>query len=157
MIDFRALCAELVAIEDALSGGSVQFSNQSQALDGYSALATFRNVAARARAALAQPEPVAPTLMEIVALADEIEEEGLGQVDLVRRALSCWGRPAIEPVPVSERPWDRNGWCDENGWCWGFDANDSDTYWVFDDPASCPCWTHLLPHHALPVPQQEVQ
>lgn len=30
-----------------------------------------------------------PTVMKIIALADEIEEEGLGQVDLVRRALAC--------------------------------------------------------------------
>jgi hypothetical protein len=48
------------------------------------------------RAPLAQPQPQGPTLMEIVALADEIEEEGLGQVDLIRRALARWGRPAAE-------------------------------------------------------------
>jgi hypothetical protein len=40
--------------------------------------------------------------MEIIALADEIEEEGLGQIDLVRRALARWGRPAIQPVPVAD-------------------------------------------------------
>lgn len=38
-----------------------------------------------------------PTLMEIVALSDEVEEEGLGQVALVRRALQRWGRPAAKP------------------------------------------------------------
>ena len=48
----------------------------------------------RARAYLSQPEPEGPTVMEIIALADEIEAEGLGQVDLVRRALARWGRPA---------------------------------------------------------------
>jgi hypothetical protein len=48
------------------------------------------------RAPLAQPKPQGPTVMEIVALAGEIEEEGLGQVDLVRRALARWGRPAAE-------------------------------------------------------------
>jgi hypothetical protein len=48
----------------------------------------------------AQPEPVGPTVMEIIAMADEIEEEGLGQIDLVRRALARWGRPANQPVPV---------------------------------------------------------
>lgn len=42
-------------------------------------------------AALGQPVPPAPTVMEIVALADEIEEAGLGQVDLVRAALARWG------------------------------------------------------------------
>jgi len=47
-----------------------------------------------ARAYLAQPEPEGPTVMEIIALADEIEAEGLGQVDLVRRALARWGHLA---------------------------------------------------------------
>jgi hypothetical protein len=46
------------------------------------------------RDALSQPEPKVPTVMEIIELADEIEAEGLGQVDLVRRALARWGRPA---------------------------------------------------------------
>jgi hypothetical protein len=83
----------------------------------------------RARTALAQPEPQGPT-----------------------------GRPAIEPVPVSERlpgPED----CDEKGRCWWF------------SPPACgpntirPCWTfdsetlegdtHWLPHWALPVPGVE--
>lgn len=57
MTDFRALCAELVVIEDAMSGGSVQLSSQGQALDGYAALAAFRYISAKARIALAQPEP----------------------------------------------------------------------------------------------------
>ena len=59
--NYKALCAELVVIEDAMSGGSVQLSSQGQALDGYAALAAFRYIAAKARIALAQPEPVAPT------------------------------------------------------------------------------------------------
>jgi len=42
-------------------------------------------------AALAQPKPQRPSVMDIIALADEVEEEGLGQVDLVRRALARWG------------------------------------------------------------------
>ena len=46
-----------------------------------------------ARAYLAQPEPEEPTVMEIIDLSSEIEEEGLGRVDLVRRALARWGRP----------------------------------------------------------------
>jgi hypothetical protein len=48
--------------------------------------------------ALAQPEPAAPTVMEIIAMADEIEEEGLGQVDLVRRALARWGGHTSQEV-----------------------------------------------------------
>ena len=65
---YRAMCAELVAIEDALSRGSVQFSNQGQAIDGYSALATFRYVADKARILLAQPEPEGPSDEEIMEL-----------------------------------------------------------------------------------------
>jgi hypothetical protein len=58
----------------------------------------FRAAVSRARTALAQPEPEGPTVMEIVALADEVEEEGLGQVALVRRALARWGHHAL-PLP----------------------------------------------------------
>jgi len=50
-------------------------------------------LADEARAYLAQPEPQGPTVMEIIALADKVEAEELGQVDLVRRALARWGRP----------------------------------------------------------------
>jgi len=49
-------------------------------------------LADEARAFLSQPEPEGPTVMEIIELADEIEAEGLGQVDLVRRALARWGK-----------------------------------------------------------------
>ena len=98
---FRAMCAELVAIEDALSGGSVQFSNQGQALDGYSALATFRDVADRARALLAQPEPEGPSDDELDELFTEIDQSGeaLSWRLYARAALARWGRPAAAPVP----------------------------------------------------------
>ena len=102
---FRAMCAELVAIEDALSGGSVQFSNQGQALDGYSALATFRDVADRARALLAEAVAEGPT-------DEELEEEfgaallklsgdsmNATAVAYARAVLARWGRPAAEPAP----------------------------------------------------------
>jgi hypothetical protein len=65
--------------------------------------------------------------------------------------VARWGRPSIEPVPVSERPWEREGWCDGDGWCWWFDADGSDPCWVFDQPQFV-IWTHCLPAHALPLP-----
>jgi hypothetical protein len=100
----------------------------------------------------AQPKPVAPTVMEIIAMADEIEEEELGQVDLVRRALARWGRPAIQPVAVAERPWEReNGWLDLDGECWWCPPKGT-PYWQMANPAMVyDGW--LLPHHALPIPQ----
>jgi hypothetical protein len=66
-------------------------------------------------------------------------------------ALARWGRPAIEPVPVSERlpgPED----CDDEDECWWFDPA-SDGAWYIDTYQGN--YTHWLPHHALPVPQQE--
>jgi hypothetical protein len=57
-----------------------------------------------------------------------------------RAVLTRWGRPAVEPVPVSERlpgPED----CDDKGRCW----------WLARLPFP---FTHWLPHWALPVPQE---
>ena len=57
MTDYKQLCAELVHIADAFDSGTELASNQGQAMDGYSALAAFRDVAYRARAALTKTEP----------------------------------------------------------------------------------------------------
>ena len=46
-----------------------------------------------------------PTIIEILALIDEIDEAGLGQIDLVRAALERWDRPATpppEPLPLPD-------------------------------------------------------
>ena len=112
--------------------------------------AIYADLLFRARDYLSQPEPEGPTVMEIIELADEIEAEGLGQVDLVRRALARWGRPAVEPVPVSERL-PGEGDCDSEGRCW-LTSVDVEPGWVTDNPEQCTNWTHWLPHHALPVP-----
>jgi hypothetical protein len=42
--------------------------------------------------ALATPPPEPPTVMEILELSGEIEDAGLGQIDLVRAALERWGQ-----------------------------------------------------------------
>ena len=73
-IDFRALCVELVtAFKDEST-----YTQRVEALD-------------RARAALVTLPPEPPTIMEILALIDEIDEARLGQIDLVRAALERWG------------------------------------------------------------------
>jgi hypothetical protein len=76
MTDYKQLCAELVRIANALDGGAPLVGNQGQALDGYSALAAFRDVATRARAALADREPDAikaamqhPGVAEVIAMS----------------------------------------------------------------------------------------
>jgi hypothetical protein len=96
----------------------------------------------------AKPEPQGPTEMEIIAFWSE-HCAGDGDAGILR--LARWGRPAIEPVPVSERPPGPKD-CDAEGLCW---------WWSRDITAWCLCfaadgdsseWTHWLPHWALPVP-----
>jgi hypothetical protein len=156
MTDFRELCAELVTELEKWCGT-------------YSSAEDSQSVINRARAALAEPEPEEPTVMEIIELADEIEESGLGQVDLVRAALARWGRPAPQPVPVSERlpgPGDCASWPGEpeaTPWCWA--GKDIDGGWEWSQISMLGLstdtlsriiagggWTHWLPAHALPLP-----
>jgi hypothetical protein len=119
-----------------------------------------RAVLARWSRPAVEPAPV----NELVDLAHELRKTaeylqgGCGwakALDAIERAATLIESNAlrlIAPTPVSERPWERDGWCDNNGWCWGFDADDTDPCWSFDKPEGCPTWTHLLPHNALPIP-----
>jgi hypothetical protein len=80
-------------------------------------------------------------------------------------------RPAIEPVPVAERlpgPEDCAPWPDEpdaNHWCWlgkkvcgGWDWSQMGmSLKQLERSLAGSGWTHWLPHHALPVPQQEAE
>jgi hypothetical protein len=117
-----------------------------------------------------QPEPVAPTDEELLELLSRVS--GLLDYDAytvdggrimsepnellayARAVLARWGRPAIEPVPVSERlpgPED----CDGDGRCWIFMPDiGTDPSWRLTDPRDIgPYHTHWLPHHALPTPE----
>ena len=87
--------------------------------------------------------------------ADEVNLRG------IRAALAAAPQErqaAIVPVPVSEQPWDREGWCDEQGRCWFFDPCDHGWWWLrsalFIDGDPAPL-THCLPAHALPLPSGE--
>jgi len=111
-----------------------------------------------------KPEPQGPTDEDLEDLADVMNVTG-NPIPAMRRALELWGRPAIEPVPVAERlpgPEDctvnpRDG---QGQWCWGW------VQWYDEIPYSGK-WRMMrrdclideasawLPHHALPVPQQE--
>jgi hypothetical protein len=101
-------------------------------------------------AALAQPEPQGPTDEELWDLYQDLGSY-FSPTEFARTVLARWGRPAIEPVPVSERPPGPKD-CDAEGLCW---------WWSRDITAWCLCfaadgdsseWTHWLPHWALPVP-----
>ena len=96
MTDFRALCAELLAALESWSpNGGAPLEEGAEAI----AEAHLIN---RARAALAEPQPKPPTVMEIIELADEIEAAELGQVDLVRAALARWGNHPGSPGSSTE-------------------------------------------------------
>ena len=74
--------------------------------------------------------------------------------------LARWGRPAIEPVPVAERPWEREGWCDADGKCWWGRPSEElcNSDWFLATRAEveefCDCFPPVvsLPYWALPVP-----
>ncbi len=230
LTDYKALCAELA---DALNGHTSLYEGHESEL------------VARARAALAQPEPVGPSDGEILSLmvkhnvaylrdskydgprylrsrteerqvfevvreslalyaspqpspvpvaedvlheeilrlaAEEIGYEFTGQwfltggkgltletnplelLNFAHAILARWGRPTIEPVPVSEglpKPKD----CDAEGRCWWFNPGvkaSSNPHIALSSwrlthmLASKPMGTHWRPHHALPVPGAEV-
>jgi hypothetical protein len=95
--DFRALCAELLQLELEQPAEYTDWKRRHNA------------AIARARAALAQPEPVAPTDEEINVWHDQCADlTRLGEVDhywafdlrhdevagVVRAALARWGTPA---------------------------------------------------------------
>jgi hypothetical protein len=159
--DWRALCAELADALDEwqLGGGPPEDTADADLI-------------ARARAALAQPEPEGLTVEQWDAIKDRLWDkyETVGYLDerfmyqgdfdtaldVARKDLARFARPTIKPVPVAERPWEREGWCDAEGMCWRFDPCDRG-WWSYGpilpsdgDPAP---FTYLLPHHALPVPQ----
>jgi hypothetical protein len=85
--------------------------------------------------------------------------------DRILRIADLLQRQRPQPVAVSERPWERDGWCDEQGRCWAwhpFDPENDETgdYWSLipwhwiDDIG---IWSHCLPFNALPTPTPEAQ
>jgi hypothetical protein len=71
----RDLIKRLADIADALDGRKPLVSAQGQAMDGFTALANFRALAAEARAYLAQPEPEGPTGEPLGDLIDKWVQE----------------------------------------------------------------------------------
>lgn len=145
---FRALRQELVYLND------VEVDDWTR---------KWADAVKRTRAALDQPEPQGPTVMGIIELHTWMEDEwranndgeDLPVVDFARGVLARWGRPAIEPVPVSERLPGRKD-CDAEGCCWAIGKRgDWMCVHTIGRSWSNPIYTHWLPHWALPVPGVE--
>jgi hypothetical protein len=69
--------------------------------------------------------------------------------EFARAVLARWGRPATDPTPVSEQPWEREGWCDAQGTCWMWHPTNFHYCLCRPDPS---VHTHSLPHWVLPLP-----
>jgi hypothetical protein len=74
--------------------------------------------------------------------------------------LENYAHPTIKPVPVTERPWEWEGWCDAEGRCWWgrVEGNPGNPEWFLAGLSEIEGfyeigdWIVLLPHHALPIP-----
>jgi hypothetical protein len=162
--DYRALCAELA---NHLQG-------RKDLECGWPGEDPEQDLLDRARTALAQPEPGAVGLSdeEVLDLADDcgLEKQEIttwdGENRTVDHGWECTdaqlvtfatalitrhARPTIEPVPVAERPWEREkGWRDPDGECWWCPPG-GPPYWQMANPVMVyGGW--LLPPHALPIP-----
>ena len=153
MTDFRTLCADLLQEFASL------YSEMSARVD-FNETYTERvdKLLDRTSTALAQSEPEGPAdedLRALWRLGWQSKDPEDGAVLFAREVLARWSRPANKPVPVAERPWEREGWCDKYGMCWRFDPCDRG-WWSYgpilpSDGNPAP-FTYLLPHHALAVP-----
>ncbi len=79
--------------------------------------------------------------------------------ELIRfaRAVIAAAAPAsaVVPVAVAERPWEREGWCDEQVYCWFFYQR-FNTWSCERPPVALTRGVGRflsLPHHAIPLPQ----
>ena len=122
------------------------------------------------------PAPVPPAEGEVAELVAWLLEEAVraANSDASRSAgMLTWAAQVLgehadllqrqhpQPVAVSERPWEREGWCDAEGRCWAWHPFDPESdevgdYWTriprhwIDDIG---IWSHCLPHYALPTPE----
>jgi hypothetical protein len=98
---------------------------------------------------------VQPTDRQIDRLFWQCEQNPQEYREFIRKFLTRWGRPTVEPVPVNERPWEREGWCDADQRCWVWNEGNC-RWWEFIDSRmisfSHDDYTHCLPYWALPVP-----
>ena len=85
-----------------------------------------------------------------------VEVYGSELIAYARAVLARWGNPAPQPVPVSERPWERQGWCDKYGRCWFGWGRRAAASWSFCKPSERDTATVSIPVNALPLPEQEV-
>ena len=156
--NFRALCAELLTAIQLYT----KLNPAASEMSAFELTEKLMDAMAATNAALAQPEPQG---VRQEAILDWLRnDESWGTIvapkswrtqddkllNLLLRAIAHFGRPTIQPVPVSERlPGVED--CDSEGRCWfwckavkTWDFRSRNRQMVHDN--------HWLPHWALPVP-----
>jgi hypothetical protein len=111
-----------------------------------------------------EPTPPAPEPGEVAQLVALLKIAGRWATSTgvhLDRFAALFAQQAAElaalrgvPVAVSERPWDREGWCDAEGRCWlGSPGNRlNDHGWVYRKPCELLHQMFSLPHDAIPLP-----
>lgn len=163
MTDYKQLCGELLnrlngLYEEVIDAGVGCVPDEGQDLMN------------RAWDAMAEPEPEGELTDEELLHIWQFnffktnKTRFLGIARAVEAAVIA-RRPAPVPVPVSEHPDEREGWCDSDGRCWWGRRADSTSNadWFYATWAetivfcehSMPQFS--LPHDALPLPAGEAQ
>ena len=147
--NWRKLCAELLQGLDENRHPEVRYPGH------------LRLVMAAARTALAAEQgPAAPDWVREAFAELERRQENLHRFRDLRTALA--GEPPA-PVPVAERPGERDGWCDAEGRCWWFAPVEAmpggfrSAGWGLYAPDPADEDTHCLPHWASLQPPQGVE
>lgn len=166
--DWKALCTELLRIADDYHPDRNE--------DCPLALTQMREaVSELAERLSAQSEPKGPTDKALASFTAYFCRNYPGPDTIIHKpewhapkifhaaadALARWGRPAIKPVPVSERlPGPEDCWPDGHekaGCCWLWTSEDGLGRWEVRhrDWASEPDseYTHWRPYYAMPTPQ----
>ena len=159
---FRALCTERVDDLELCNRPGEQ-----------GVMTDLRTLIERALDAMTEETavPTPPADGEVAELVARLREEVEvcwrdGYDDLafkLTRAAELLERQALAPVPVSERPWEREGWCDAEGNCWlGGNVFDGSTpTWIYGPSAWAERFPNvhrvLLPAHASALPLPEVR
>jgi hypothetical protein len=156
-IDYRALCVELLQLEQEQPAEYTDWKRR------------YNAAIARVRAALAQPEPVAPTDEALANFSGWFCRNYPGPDTIIHKpewhapkvfraaadAIARYARPTIEPVPVSERLPEVGDWvwhCYAGVRFWEHGRYNGRQFFIGDGPESQPA-THWLPANALPTPE----
>ena len=77
--------------------------------------------------------------------------------DRILRIADLLQRQRPQPVAVSERPWERDGWCDDEGRCWMGDPGGGGfiSSWRLCRAEDAPSMKVSLPRNALPTPEAQ--